>query len=183
MKTCATCKFLGDAAPLERFLDEEPWEQRSGHRRCARVIHGNAGAANNETFAQPAVVTDGSGYAASLRVLPTFGCALHEPAGAVRFPVSPEEIARQLQALKVEIAGITSAQSRRFDEIAETVRTGGYTAQRMDLSLGLAHGEELDELARIVGNAPRCPGETDVDVRREARRMGLAVLPDEPELE
>ena len=32
-----------------------------------------------ELATDAAVVTDGSGYAARLRVLPTFGCTLHEP--------------------------------------------------------------------------------------------------------
>lgn len=78
-KTCATCRFLGDADPVARYSDEEPFEEFSEHRRCVRIIHGNRNMRpSNEVFAEPAVVTDGSGYAASLCVLPTFGCVLHE---------------------------------------------------------------------------------------------------------
>jgi len=49
------------------------------HHACARIIHGNPGGIDfAKVNAEPAVVTDGSGYAARLRVLPTFGCLLHE---------------------------------------------------------------------------------------------------------
>ena len=52
----------------------------SEHRYCARIEHGNGGTAKQakRLASDPAVVSDGSGYAARLRVLPTFGCALHE---------------------------------------------------------------------------------------------------------
>lgn len=83
MKTCATCKFFGDHAPLDVPIDVEPWFKDTDHHRCVRIIHGNRGGAHVDhadggVSAEPAVVTDGSGYAASLRVLPTFGCVLHE---------------------------------------------------------------------------------------------------------
>lgn len=48
-----------------------------------KIIHGNRYISEFgeavKRFAEPAVVTDGSGFAARLMVLPTFGCALHEP--------------------------------------------------------------------------------------------------------
>lgn len=47
---------------------------------CVRIIHGNKDAwLPVPSDAQPAIVVDGSGYAARLLVLPTFGCVLHEP--------------------------------------------------------------------------------------------------------
>ena len=80
LNTCATCRFFGSAAPLDWYDDAEE-EHASEHHYCARVQHGNGGSAyQRETLAKDAaVVTDGSGYAARLRVLPTFGCVLHEP--------------------------------------------------------------------------------------------------------
>jgi len=51
------------------------------HRTCARIIHGNSHAKiddDQRVKTEPALVTDGSGYAARLVVLPTFGCVLHE---------------------------------------------------------------------------------------------------------
>lgn len=80
MKTCATCRFLGAEAPLSHspagFMVPDV---ESEHRRCVRIIHGNAdGNPSTSVLEEPAVVTDGSGYAASLRVLPSFGCTLHE---------------------------------------------------------------------------------------------------------
>lgn len=74
----------------------------SGHNTCVRIIHGNScsdhyhpspilmdGTEMEHGFdndavqprKEPAAVLDGSGYAARLVVLPTFGCVLHEPKG------------------------------------------------------------------------------------------------------
>lgn len=89
---------------------------------------------------------------------------------SIAFPVSPDEIARQLEALKVEIVGITAQQSRRFDDLAETIRAGGYSHERLVNSLILATGKELDELARIAQGPRRVPGETDEVVRQGALR-------------
>lgn len=49
------------------------------HHTCARIIHGNGDAQGNPaTRNEPALVVDGSGFAARLIVLPSFGCVLHE---------------------------------------------------------------------------------------------------------
>ena len=92
MTTCATCRFL--AAPRDSYDEHggvhvyDPTydgddEQVTSHRTCVRIIHGNGNAgigvdALSRMNAEPALVTDGSGYAARLVVLPTFGCVLHE---------------------------------------------------------------------------------------------------------
>lgn len=82
--TCATCRFFGARAPLAHFSgfpDDRPDDflgRESEHHYCARIIHGNAGGLGPTVLQEPAVVTDGSGYAARLRVLPSFGCVLHE---------------------------------------------------------------------------------------------------------
>lgn len=84
--TCATCRFLGSPAPLGIFVETLQGDddmRESEHRYCARIIHGNAasyGPEAEQALRDLAVVTDGSGYAARLRVLPEFGCALHEAA-------------------------------------------------------------------------------------------------------
>ncbi len=78
-ETCSTCRFYGSLEPLTWW--EEDDEGEPGHHYCARVQHGNGGTSQQrkELAHELAVVTDGSGYAARLRVLPTFGCVLHEP--------------------------------------------------------------------------------------------------------
>lgn len=76
--TCSTCRFLGAPAPLTHWADDDDTVRESAHHRCVRIIHGNGDAAGPQSLTEPAVVTDGSGYAASLRVLPTFGCSLWE---------------------------------------------------------------------------------------------------------
>lgn len=86
--TCATCRFFGARMGVEVWDDDYdagngfgPGDTReTEHHACARIIHGNGGGVDfAKVNAEPAIVTDGSGYAARLRVLPTFGCALHEP--------------------------------------------------------------------------------------------------------
>ena len=68
--------------------------RETDHHACARIIHGNGSQSRGDfakVNAEPAVVTDGSGYAARLRVLPTFGCALHEPRATDRISTSHTE--------------------------------------------------------------------------------------------
>ena len=74
MKTCATCRFMA----ADR--GEEGMRGGETHSSCVRIIHGNScmGDGYPNVKAEPAVVVDGSGYAARLCVLPTFGCVLHE---------------------------------------------------------------------------------------------------------
>lgn len=72
MKTCSTCRFM--AAERDDLV-------QSGHRTCVRIVHGNGCMTDKKKLNvvnQPAAVVDGSGYAARLVVLPTFGCVLHE---------------------------------------------------------------------------------------------------------
>lgn len=88
MKTCATCRFFGAQDGVEIWDDDYEGSFGKGdthetdHHPCARIIHGNGSGVGRSSFAhvnkEPAIVTDGSGYAARLRVLPSFGCTLHE---------------------------------------------------------------------------------------------------------
>jgi hypothetical protein len=63
-------------------MGDDENKDETAHHACARIIHGNGDAKYKLPFAQlnaePALVTDGSGYSARLKVLPTFGCVLHE---------------------------------------------------------------------------------------------------------
>lgn len=78
--TCGTCRWLGREYPL--LWSGEGEDEPTGHRRCLRVIHGNDCSADETASRrnEPAAVVDGSGYAASLVVLPSFSCALWERA-------------------------------------------------------------------------------------------------------
>lgn len=81
-KTCASCRFAG----LQR--DNEVWDPTADggdgalvtteHVRCTLIVHGNGSDEKRATPGTIAYVADGSGYAATLMVLPTFGCVLHE---------------------------------------------------------------------------------------------------------
>lgn len=75
MRTCATCKFM--AAERGHTLPH--------HHSCTRIIHGNGdGYSYRRLSKELACVVDGSGYAARLIVLPTFGCILHEEKAGLR---------------------------------------------------------------------------------------------------
>ncbi len=74
MNTCATCKYFGTERGLVNRFDDY---NETKHHSCLRIIHGNGDDSGNPAH-ELAVVTDGSGYAARLCVLPTFGCVLHE---------------------------------------------------------------------------------------------------------
>ncbi len=81
MKNCATCKFMGAERGEAFFADDDADSlTQSAHHSCVRIIHGNrhGDSGLRATMNEPAIVTDGSGYAARLMVLPTFGCVLHE---------------------------------------------------------------------------------------------------------
>jgi hypothetical protein len=87
MKTCATCRFAAPARPDRLRLLSELHD--SPHQHCVRIIHGNRD--DEATADTVAFVADGSGYAAALLVLPTFGCVLHEERSvARRAPVQGE---------------------------------------------------------------------------------------------
>jgi hypothetical protein len=76
MPRCGTCRFFGAESGLISW-DDESIDHASGHHNCVRILHGNSGD-HPGAIRDLACVTDGSGYAASLKVLPTFGCVLHE---------------------------------------------------------------------------------------------------------
>ena len=78
---CKDCRFIGHDRPLTWYGDGEnnDWnEHASEHRLCTRVIHGNDYGMGRKAGNELATVVDGSGYSASLCVLPDFGCALFE---------------------------------------------------------------------------------------------------------
>jgi len=70
LRTHLVAKGFWDPAAEERVETQ--------HQTCARIVHGNGGDSPGVAH-ELAVVVDGSGYAARLCVLPTFGCALWEP--------------------------------------------------------------------------------------------------------
>ncbi len=83
-KRCGTCRFFGSERGVYVHDGGE-----SAHHSCVRIIHGNGypddpdpedidAQHTGDVMTELAVVTDGSGYAARLCVLPTFGCVLHE---------------------------------------------------------------------------------------------------------
>ena len=88
MKTCETCRFMAAERASQSkgdgfgYMYDEDYVnvKDSGHRTCVRIIHGNSNRHNSDevVLKELAVVTDGSGYAARLAVLPSFGCVLHE---------------------------------------------------------------------------------------------------------
>lgn len=71
-----------DPYPLEKWNDDLEDTERSSHGTCVRIVHGNGYREDTPPWPAvkqaPAVVIDGSGYAARLLVLPSFGCTLHE---------------------------------------------------------------------------------------------------------
>ncbi len=75
MNKCKTCRYFGsERGVINRYDDYMPTQ----HRSCLRIIHGNGCENDTDPATELAVVTDGSGYAARLCVLPDFGCVLHE---------------------------------------------------------------------------------------------------------
>jgi hypothetical protein len=86
MKTCATCRFWSPARNGLTWFDDDDYdsERESEHHNCVRIVHGNDYGKVKGAAGELAVVTDGSGYAASLRTLPTFGCVLHEESEAAK---------------------------------------------------------------------------------------------------
>jgi hypothetical protein len=72
MNHCKTCRFMAN--------EREDYPMSRNHRTCVRIIHGNDCRREDDSAErEPAAVLDGSGYAARLVVLPSFGCVLHEP--------------------------------------------------------------------------------------------------------
>lgn len=76
---CETCRFFARGTNGLEAWDEDSGDYvEIGFHSCTRIIHGNDGKRAHVLRRELAVVTDGSGYAAKLQVLPTFGCVLHE---------------------------------------------------------------------------------------------------------
>lgn len=78
MSSCAQCRFWDRNGFAHEIYDEKNDYngEETPHRKCFAIIHGNGSGAGEKMRAAPAAVLDGSGYAASLWTLPTFGCAL-----------------------------------------------------------------------------------------------------------
>jgi len=75
--TCSACKFWNrNGEPRDDASDYEA--APLPHRKCFKIIHGNAALQDASLRDAPAFVTDGSGYAASLWTAPTFGCVAFE---------------------------------------------------------------------------------------------------------
>lgn len=82
MGRCGTCRFFGPENGIYLSYEGGPDDGPAitAHHACVRIIHGNGSRAST-VATELAAVTDGSGYAAKLNVLPDFGCVLHEPKG------------------------------------------------------------------------------------------------------
>jgi len=82
---CATCRFFGEPAPLYgkgRQVDDfhEEGDTVTTHHHCTLMMHANSGVLEIWRVAElPAVLSTSGGHTVQLRVLPTFGCVLHEP--------------------------------------------------------------------------------------------------------
>ncbi len=89
--TCTTCRFMAAERDDGLTFWDEDEERSTKHHSCVRIIHGNGDAKYDKGYdglsVEPALVTDGSGYAARLIVLPSFGCVLHEPRTTAAPPV------------------------------------------------------------------------------------------------
>jgi hypothetical protein len=86
VNTCSTCRFFGSEHGFDVQTDADDYVT-TDHHTCVRIIHGNGHVKYDEPkrlLSESAAVVDGSGYAARLVVLPTFGCVLHEPKPALR---------------------------------------------------------------------------------------------------
>lgn len=82
MNRCETCRFMAEPRGRDFIGDEGQEDRSTEHRSCVRILHGNGDLQfepYEKSAREPALVVDGSGYAARLIVLPSFGCTLHEP--------------------------------------------------------------------------------------------------------
>lgn len=73
-KTCGTCRFISTEPIL--IWDDECNLVDAGYRTCKRVEHDEGGKYPPN---KKALVIDGSGYFAALKVEKDFGCILWEP--------------------------------------------------------------------------------------------------------
>lgn len=76
MNTCGNCKFLGEE--IEVWDEVDCKDKLTGFHNCQRVCHGNKDRYGDVTHKDSAIVVDGSGYFAALRVKEDFGCIYFE---------------------------------------------------------------------------------------------------------
>lgn len=76
MKLCKDCKFLGEE--IEVWDSDICEDKPSGFHECQRVCHGNKDCYDVLEHDDSAIVVDGSGYFAALRVKEDFGCVYFE---------------------------------------------------------------------------------------------------------
>lgn len=81
---CASCRFWNRNGEPYSYTGNEAqnYEQMpTTKQKCLNVLHANNGHYDNVAAHQrPALVTDGSGYAASFWTAPEFGCTSFEAA-------------------------------------------------------------------------------------------------------
>lgn len=147
MNTCNTCRFWnrnGKPFPEHRFGEYGiPESEGTQHRRCLRVLH-NSDSRHDDFIDEPAFVTDGSGYTAALRTLPTFGCVLHEAGDPPK---------RENQDM-----------IHAIEEILAHKRKAGSTTY-------VLHTTEVEALVNIVRRAEDLLGAKPLDI--EAKRFDL----------
>lgn len=79
---CETCRHFGKLDPIEVFGATSVPLTRSDHHRCDRILSGWLDLDLDSAIAAEAIAPlddHGHIYGHALRVLPTFGCVLHEP--------------------------------------------------------------------------------------------------------
>jgi hypothetical protein len=79
---CEACRFWNrNGDPWEASGIEPDYERRpTDKQKCLNVLHANLSSDSEDVgFKAPAIVTDGSGYAASFWTAPGFGCTSFEP--------------------------------------------------------------------------------------------------------
>jgi len=76
MNFCKNCKFLGEE--IDKWDCDEGKTVMTGFHQCKRIDHDANWDSNNTVHPDSAVVVDGSGYFAALRVKEDFGCIYFE---------------------------------------------------------------------------------------------------------
>ena len=81
--TCGTCRFMAAERDAQIRTGTDmgiEGDSSDTHHSCVRIVHGNGRPRPDapRDAMELAAVLDGSGYAARLVVLPSFGCVLHE---------------------------------------------------------------------------------------------------------
>lgn len=80
--SCSACKFWnrnGEPYSYHGTEEDDPDEIVTDKQKCLRVVHSNSNSrTRSDTRTDPAIVTDGSGYAASFWTEPSFACSSFE---------------------------------------------------------------------------------------------------------